>query len=355
MEQGKIINGVKSKTWIERYEKAGEFKFIANANSGVRELLPIGSFVSHVDTKEVMIVENHEISDDQGKETEVIITGRGFESFLENRIVGSNKVFPATEGVTDYVLAANTTWIQTRTLIGNHIYVAPLIDDGNAIPYVEAVASVSGAGSLEERTVKTGDLYSRVQELLAIDRLGIKIVRPGYWGPLSPAIGNLAIIIHKGVDRTNSVIFSYDTGEIESADYLWSNKKVKNCALVSGRWVETFVNTTKEGYERRMMHVDASDIDNAYSEAPTGGDLTQVVNAMNQRGIAALAAQTDVALTKAEVSRQAVKTVYRTDFDVGDLITVSGDYNETAVNRISEYVEIEDETGKSAYPTLSMP
>ncbi len=40
-------------------------------------------------------------------------------------------------------------------------------------------------------------------------------------------------------------------------------------------------------------------------------------------------------------------------YDVGDIITVDGEYNATTTMRISEYVEIEDETGDSGYPTFS--
>ncbi len=123
---------------------------------------------------------------------------------------------------------------------------------------------------------------------------------------------------------------------------------------MTGRWVETFVNSTANNYDRRTMYVDATDIDNAYNTAPTGADLTAVVNAMQQRGIDALTSQNDVALTKTEVSKNTNQLAYRTAFNVGDYITVHGDYNETSIMQISEYVEIEDETGSSGYPTLTM-
>lgn len=340
--------------WIERYSKAGEFTIVANADIGMRDKLPIGSLISHADTTEIMIVENHEIRDDRTKETEVVITGRGFEVFFEHRIVGSNKAFPTSNGVFDFAIAANYSWNQLVTLISEFILATNLLDDDNAVPYAEVLAQVSGTGDNVARSVKRGELYSRVLELLDIDDLGIKVVRPGPWSPLTAGSPNMAIVIHDGVDRTDTIMFSYDTGEIESADYLWSNKKLKNCAVVSGKWVETFVDTTAANYDRRMMLVDASDIDNSYSVAPVNPDLATIISAMQQRGIQALAAQKDIALTKAEVSKDTTQAAYRTDFNVGDLITVVGDYNETSSMRISEYVEIEDGNGKSGYPTLTM-
>lgn len=354
MEDGKILNGFKSKMWVERYRQAGEFTLVASVDTGLRNQLPIGSFISHTGTSEIMIVENHEISDERGRETEVVITGRGFESFFENRVVGSNKAFPTSGGIPDYVLAADYTWNQAVELLSDHILASRLLDDGDSVPFVELLADVDAVSSSLARIVRRGDLYSALISLLEVDNLGIKVVRPGIWSPIGPASPNIAILIHKGVDRRAQVIFSYDTGEIERADYLWSNKKLKNTAMVSGRWVETLVETPTENHQRRMMLVDASDIDGAYSEPPAGVDLENVLSAMQQRGIEALAAQNSIALTKAEVSKDSTKAVYRKDFDLGDQITVSGDFNEQSGMRVSEYVEIEDENGDSGYPTLTV-
>lgn len=354
MESGIIVNNLTSKMWIERYREAGEFTFVGDASMNLKEQLPIGSFISHVDTAEVMIVENHEISDEEGKEPEIVITGRGFETEGEQRIVGINKNYPTVTAPSDYVLASGYTWAQAVTLISDHILAANLLDDNNAIPYVSVSHDVAGVGVTAARIVKLGDLYKRLLELLEIDNLGQKIVRPGPWSPLGGASPNLAWVIHKGVDRTSEIIFSYHTGEIERADYLWSNKKRKNAAIVTGRWVETIVTGTETEYARRWMPVDATDVDNSYSVAPVGGDLTAVLAAMHERGVEALAAQKDISLTKAEVSKSATNAKYRTDFNVGDLVTIDGNYNESSSMRVSEYVEIEDESGMRGYPTLTM-
>lgn len=352
-EHGEIINDLKSKMWVERYRQSGEFRFVANADSNVRETLPIGSFISHVDSTELMIVEDHQINDEKDKETEIIVTGRGFETFLEHRIVGSNKGFPAIGPVIDFVIAANFTWNQVVGLILDHIHVDPLLDDNDALPNVQVYSEVTGNSVAEPRSIKRGDLYDRIIEILEVDNLGLKVLRPGPW---SPAGSDIALIVHAGVDRSKKVIFSYDTGEIESSDYLWSNKKLKTSALVTGRWVEIRVDDHfRTKYDRRMMFIDASDIDEAYDEQPTGAVLDAVISKMRQRGLMILAAQREIALTKTEVSKDNATISYRKDYHVGDLITVSGAYPEiTTKRRISEYVEIEDETGTKGYPTLTM-
>ncbi len=354
LDQGELINGLKSKLWVERYRDISDFEFIADAEAMVHKKLPIGSLISHTDSTEVMIVENHEIREDSGKETEVKITGRSFEAFLENRIIGSNKNWPTTASATEeYVLAANTTWDQAVVMLRRHIDPSLVIDPKDAIFHVLAVTNVSGAGVSEMRSIKRGALYSRLIELLDIDNLGVKTIRPGFQSPLGVTSQNMALLIHKGSDLSNKLAFSYTTGEIESADYLWSNKKLKNAALITGRWIETVIKPASEGYARRWMFIEASDIDSAYSSAPTGTDRDNVIAAMQARGRAELAAQKDVALVKTEATRGSTKYKFRKDYDLGDIVTVYGEYQETAKMQISEYVEVEDETGESNYPTFS--
>lgn len=352
MESGQIVNELKTKMWIERYRECGEFTFTAAANSGMRDILPIGCFVTHVETSEIMIVENHEISDEKGKESELVITGRGLESDFENRVLDSNKTSPYVGAVSDYNLAADESWNQAVTMLKDHLDATVLVDDDNAWPYLTISTNIPAGGTETARAIKRTNLHKALIEVLAIEELGVRVIRPG---PLSPVPGtvNTTIEIHRGTDRSAEIVFSHDTGEIQSAEYLWSNKKLKNAAFVSGKWVQVWVEGSEIEYSRRVLQVDATDIDNSFSVAPAGGDLTAVVAAMTQRGQDAIAAQNDISIVKAEVSRDALHKEFRTDFYVGDIVTVLGDYNELSTMRISEYVEIEDQNGKMGYPTLT--
>lgn len=356
MQQGEIINGLTSKTWIERYGKEGEFTFVAPVSSGMRDILPVGTFISHTDTTDIMIVENHEINEASTDGTsDITITGRGYETFFESRVVGSNRGFPVAETIVDYPIIADFTWNQIVAVIQDHTYASALVDPNNAIPFMTAlslVTSYSGSPASIARTLKRDTLYAGVLTLLAIDGLGIKVVRPGPWSPLGSSSEDVCVGIHFGVDRSADVIFSYDTGQLISADYLWSNKNFRNAALLTGKWVEVVVVPSDIEYARRMLFIDASDIDNTYDTIPTGSDLTAVETEMTQRGIEILASQVNIAITSAQAASNAITAAYRTDFDVGDIVTVAGDYNENAKMRISEYVEIEDSTGESGYPTL---
>lgn len=349
MEQGEMINGVSDIMWIERYRDAGEFTIKAPVATGIRDQIPTGTLISHVDTTEIMIVENHEISDDSGEATFVTITGRSFETILEQRVVGASKAMP-TE-VIDNTLAADYTWNQVVKLIWNDI-----TDSGhpqNVLNYVQAFTNVTGTGESVARIIRRINTYAAALELMAIDNLGIKAIRPGPESPFGPASLYTSLLIHKGVDRSADVIFSYDGGDIDTADYLWSIKSLKTSVLVTGRWLETRVDGPGSNYDRRIMEVDGSWIDSTFTTVPTGVDRTNVLNAMTIFGNQVLAAQKETAIANAKIARNVKAYLYRKDFDLGDIITVLGNYDATSKMRVIEYVEIEDANGESSYPTLA--
>lgn len=356
MESGIIIEGVFSKMWVERYDTAGEFEVKGYIESQIREQLPLGSFVSHVGSDEIMVVEDHQIDGDDDGHRIVTVTGRGYEAaVLDQRIVGSDRSFPTSGALPEYTAPADYSWKQIVYMIRNHVYASELIDDNNAIPYLEVKYSVSGTSEEETRSVKRGPLYTRLAEILPVDNLGIKTFRPGR-SDLATNPENVLILIHRGTDRSSAVVFDHAQGDVIDANYLWSIRPNKNAALVYGKWVDTMVfDGLSSELSRRVMHVDASDIDEAQETVPSGLTREVIVAAMNLRGRQALAAQREVALVKAEVSQETQSATYRQDYDVGDLVTVIGEYSETSTMRVSEHVEIEDEEGSRGYPTLVLP
>jgi Siphovirus ReqiPepy6 Gp37-like protein len=362
MEKGVIINDLKSKMWIERYREPGEFLLVADANSDIRTQLPIGSFITHADTHELMVVENHEISVDKTTTPEIKITGRSFETILDMRIIGSNKTFPVSGKVSDYVCTSNYSWVQAVDLIYNHIDPAPLLDDDNAILYVTASHNLTASGYGAQRNLKRGGLHTRLLELLSVDDLGIRTIRPGGWSPLGATSPNVNLLVHRGVMKTNpSITFSYQSGMIESADYLWTNKALKTGAYVTSTWLETAVysaqlgGTVIKGFDRKMMYIEASDIDSNLTSPPTtiGGMQAEYIEQMQQRGRDALQKQNKIALTNVHVSNKLIRPAFRLDYEVGDIVYVGGAYRDTELMRVTEYVEMEDENGETGYPTFA--
>lgn len=110
-----------------------------------------------------------------------------------------------------------------------------------------------------------------------------------------------------------------------------------------------------QNYGRRLMHVDGSSIDSAFEASPTGTDLTNVVNRMQQRGWAALSKKLNLSIANVEINKQLTQARYRVDYNIGDLVGVIGNYDTFKKMRVVEYVEIEDENGSQSYPTLADP
>lgn len=342
-QDGQMINGATRKMWVERYSDPGEFEITAPIRSNLRQFLPIGTLISHTNTREVMVVENIEVTDNEDQDSQLAITGRSLVSILENRLVGVN-LARASSTISEYILGAVVSWNQIVTLINAHIYTPTNAND--IIPNIHAVTSLTGTGTIEQRNIERGDLLTPVLQLLDVDDLGIRSIRGSI---------DITLDIYKGEDHTKDIIFSWTADDLKASSYLFTNKKWKTSAMVVGRYVWTMVDTSGYvGYTRRMMMVDGSDIDGHLDTAPTGGILTSIVSKMQTRGRQALAKQRDLTITNTEISNHS-RYEYRQDYRVGDLVTIEGDYNQQETKRITEYAEIEDENGYSGHPTLNSP
>ena len=351
LERGEFISKAKSIMWTERYSEPGEFEIEALMSSGLREFLPIGTLISHSDTMEVMIVENHEIKEEEKKDLIITITGRSFDTYLENRITGMNLARSSGPGMFEYILPADYTWNQAVKLINDHIVNTFNADD--ALVNVVAQTTVTGTGISVDRTIDRGTVSQRLREILAIDELGIKTIRRNTFGVVGSSTQTI-MSIFRGVDRSAKVIFSWKAGDLDSAEYLFSQKKERNSAMVVSKYLNVMVDGGATKYNRRMMIVDADDIDGHLTAVPSGAELSDMYNKLVVRGQQALKNQNRVTISRTDVSNTSLYQ-YRKDYDVGDLISLDGNFGQIAVMRVVEFVEIEDENGESGHPTLELP
>lgn len=343
---GEAINGHTSVLWVERYRSPGEFKIEAPLSSGLVEFLPLGSFISHLNTSVVMMVENHEIKQPKDEDPTVSITGRCFTCFLENRTVGDQLAFGDNE-ITDYNLASDQTWDQVVTLIDEHLISST--DPNDRLPGVDVNHTCSGTVTTEQRSLRPTDVYQAVIDILKIDDLGLKSVRP------TPTESLTYFTVYRGNDISNKVRFSWMRGDLDNVEYFFSSKKFKTQARVMGRWVQVVVNPTgADDYRRRTMLVDASWVDERQTAYPVEPALSLIIAGLNIVGAAELSKQNNVSITQADVSEN-TDVRYRRDYELGDLVTVDGDFGSSAVMRVIEYAEAEDENGASGHPTLAIP
>jgi len=300
-QNGKIINGLKSKLWIEKYREPSEFKFTSKESARIRDILPEGTIISHVNTPELMIVEDHQLTIDRKKGTSIVTTtGRGFESISENRLIGSNATWTVNVADADYnlVIPSGACEYQAYLLLRDHMLPAYVSNSRDGYSHLQIdynnVVNHFGTSPLGDRKIGKGTVYDRVLETLAIDDLGIRTLRPylaEVYGAAPIGEDNSAYIqIHDGVDRRDTIKFTSISGSVTRADFLWSSRNNKNSAIVTGRWIDVRINNLETDYNRRVVMINGSDIDGVY-DAPTSGDLTAAAALMLERGRLQIAAR----------------------------------------------------------------
>lgn len=360
LTQGQYINGVKNATWIERYQEPGEFTIKAPVSTDLRTFLPLGTVISHVDTLELMVVENHEIDEKSTEEEpEIVVTGRSLDSWLSQRTVGEDIETYVFAGhrlyifLTDYLLEYNTSWEQIRVLIDHHIGALGFENPSNEIVGFVAVANQQHIGSTTTmaRVIKKQNLHRAVMELLAVDDFGIKTVRPN---PTNADPLKTEFRIHNGFDKTTQVVFSHVAGDLQNARYFWSNKAEKTDYYCVSTYLNLRSDSPATGFGRKTLFVDCSDLDShLVDEDLSNGELMIALgDALDVRGQQILRSWNMRQILSTDISKT-TPYQFRRDYDVGDLVRVNGNYDVTEVMRVTEHVEFQDENGESGYPTLS--
>lgn len=367
LENGTLVEGWDSLIWTERYFGPGEFQLTCDVSSGLTNTLPPGTLLTHVDTLEVMIVETHEISETSDLEARATIKGRSLDSFLEQRVID----FGPT-------LAAGYIWNQIVTLFANIFPSAQSLllwaDPTVAIvdifaqdcPGFQAYTSISsptqpgirGTPDSIFRKPDFGSAAETIKGLLALNDLGIRSVRKNSFG-VRGSTTQTRFDIHCGTSKIDSVIFSWSGGDIVNAEYIRSNKLEKTLALAMGNWYQiNAVSPTgglgvTTGLGRRMVFVDAREVDKTLTGYVFGSARDDIWRTMSNMAKTAISQNTGINMSRVDISPSS-RYKYRQDYDIGDLVRIEGNFGAINTARVTEYVEIEDATGESGYPTLSI-
>lgn len=342
---GDTIPKFETLVWSERYRAPGDFKLEVENEFAVLKKLPLGTLISHTDTKEVMIVENHEITrNPKDRSLKVNVSGRSFETFAENRITdGSKLALEAAVNIETLGPLSSSTIARNLLRIGLQPGTATADD---AIPNLLVNEVMRSFDTAMLQVIKRGDIYGRVLEFLQICDAGIKINRP--FG----AQTTLDIIVHDGIDRTNSVIFYAQNEDLDDANYFWSIKSEKNYAQVTGKLYgrlypdRNLLGVNQTGLNRKVAYVEANDLEET-SYPPTATDV------LSARGQLELDYMQRTSLLQAKIS-QTAKPKFKFDYDVGDIVTVFGEFDIDQVARVTEHILTVDKDGIRGYPSLNI-
>lgn len=351
---GKIVNGLDEVVWTERYLKAGDLK-ATTTNLELAKELPMGTYVSHNETLEIIKVLDHQIIKERGQPAKLIITGDTLEKpLLESRIsipslTGTNN--PRDGEMGQYRYAENSSWVHAQYLIEGHLTGnLDILHIGELVTGIECVQEITEVESpLLPRSIERGQVYDQVLKLLAIGNCGLKIRRP---------IGNkkdIEIVIYKGKNRSSEVNISSVMDEVDQASYLFSIRKKKTAAFVSGtlEYVMVFPpgETGGTGLNADWLHVDATDIEMPTLNEFGDPDIYGYYNLLRARGVEALAQYKSVEMADITPYYE-FSSGYNVLYGMGDIIGVSGDYGGRSNIRVEEFTWTKDKNGVSHFPTF---
>lgn len=404
-----LVENYSSLIWTERYDKSGDFQIqSSDVNYLINTLrLDVEGAPSYVGLRESlvpMVVEVDKIEKKKGVGPVLTVTGRSFETVLERRAsvnalpsgsarqpwviqatkesdaayealrtvlgdearyIGSNQILaPRSPAVSandaipqiDLVLPIDyvaNTWATTPTyglgevvVYSSNLYVAIAVAL-NKQPDIEptywsligpAVGGLSSVPSLGYE-IPPKDLYSAVMELVVTNHHGLKATRP-----LPDGDGRVGIEIYNGANLSNEVVFDARFDQFDSSTYLLSEQGSSNVAYVYGSNGSQSVLKTAapepSGLDRRVLVLDESSDGNVNSS-----DIRRT------RGLIELYKYNATALFDGELAQQLIAG-YNTQYFLGDIIRLDGEYGLSELVRVQEFIRTSDSTGEKAYPAF---
>lgn len=350
-----IMDTAQSIIWHSVYFGVGDFEIYAPATPENISLLSIGHFVTRTDNKEVGIIENINVANNQQDGAMITASGRFAKSILDRRLIYklSGKTNTAT------ILRGNVE-TAVRDVVKNNAIKCDfdkkrnipllMLGDVSNIP----LKIVDANGKTAQKQVSYGGLLEYTDGVLEEYGLSATCILHDEM---------LQYIIFKGSDRSKDnnegnapIVFSQEYDNLTNSNYMYDDTQEKNTVLIggAGEGVNRFyslVETSKTGLQRREMWVDASSIAKTYKDENdqekeyTDEDYKTMLDAKGKQ---------DLAVHSVEETFDGVinatdgNYIFGRDFALGDIVTVQDNNIGKYINvRINEVMETQDGDGYS--------
>jgi hypothetical protein len=325
-----VIDNYSSLRWRRKYFEPGEFEIHLPATKENISLLKMGRLVHIFEYKETGIIEFMGINDDDLK-----ISGQMLSCCLDSCYINTTYNF------------LNQPYGKTMAdLVRNHGKMP------HCNPFLDVGAIYEGSELLNCQ-IGIKNLLNILIKLSKTSNIGFKVY-------LDLKTEKWKFETYLGIDRSINqslrfpAVFSDDYGNLTGASYTYDISKHKNNALVLGEGegaerMRVEVDIGKSGDARRYMVVDARDL------RKEGMSDNQYRNILHQRGLEKLAEQEVVESFDADAATN-IQWKYRTDWDLGDIVTVESVKWGISVNkRITEVEEIFENGVHNIIPTFGTP
>lgn len=332
------IDEFESFIWTERYAEYGDFEMTLNP-SRIWSILVVGRYVSHSETKRLMVIEEREEWEDAEGKQFLTIKGRSMEAkVLTNRSVTPN--LGNTNLVSEGTLGAVVQNLVNRICVTGSLSWAP----EDVYPSMYAFDATTDKEVIKA-SIKFQSLYSAVKELCDSKGFGFGI-------DLRESAPWLRFFVSQGVDRPN-IVFSSDMDTLQQERHLFSIANEKTHAYVQvkdTRWKYIVAaaghSLGQSGFDRSVLAVEASDI------APgAGATYAEYAPIMFQRGREELAKHNKTETFDAQLTGLD-PYVFHTHYTLGDHVTF---IDKNKIHRkvaITEYIWSVDAEGEKRYPTF---
>lgn len=328
----KVEDSFKSLMWCKRYNEVGALDLELSATRENLEIYKEGNYIVRDDDDAVYRIQAAELETTADKNNNLIIGATDVKDILNQRVHYMEEALYDT--VENFI----------RDLIERNIISPSVLT--RQIPNF-----VLGERRGYDDTLLYQLEYDNVGEI--ISEL-CKTYQYGYRVLLNE--NTFVFDLYKGVNRTqfNNVVppvtFSSSYGNLLSSKYTKDLTKYKNVAVVTGK----FKNGDEE--ETRLFEVGAAQGLNRYethvNSSGSSKDLTekQFTDALAEKGKEALAKIKSTESFEAEISLNQFK--YKTDFNLGDIVTVENEFGIYSDARIIEIIETWEDGKYSIEPVF---
>lgn len=374
MPIGAPVTHYRTLIWNERFFEPSSFELTSYAVAKTREALPLGALVSLRQSREIMQVEQHEITlEGEGVET-LKVTGQSLTSYLDHRVIGEKRGTKYKANNNSYLASGllllynsfvnSAAWdLTTRT---SAYYKNPK----DAIPN-SAVTDSTGEladgtqGLSLQQWLEPGTIKEPVRNFLSYRPYGLRIVRPPHSAykisitqagvfsyPWTNNITELCFDVFKGVDRSfeqsvvPAVIFDTDIDDLINPNYMLSVGSLKTEVHICLDTKAIFAQSSDpSGLDRRVIFLDGGAPEDGFDQTEWENYNLGVANGV-------LDDHKELALVDGEVSPQS-KLRFGVDYFLGDVVSVRGQYGAMSTARVTEFIRAKDENGIVSYPGLS--
>lgn len=340
-----VIDEFISAIWTERFIEAGEVEIVLPAVHEHLKLLAPGKLLGCKGSRELMLLENRYI-----EEGLVRATGKTIETYFNERVVKalvmSSPADDIMKGLVNYMQDSDFS-----DFLGFHNRIEGL-----------RVDETTETGPVVTEDIPNGPVYDTLLKLGQKYLIGMSVL----WQKIAGGDHELVFTTRKGQDLSDTVRFSPELDNFANVKQLLSVAGSKNVFQIKPpKWVNpdntegASMWSIKEDdftiFRDRYVLVDCSDItEDSLSAGTEVEKMAQVYRMMEDRQWAAHRQYKKTKVVDGEVTPEG-QFEYKKDYNLGDTVSVQGEFGEPIYGVITEYIRSQDETGERGYPTVAAP